>query len=262
MAFDRSLRTTFDAVAELYDEARPGYPQQLIEDVISLSGIPDDGRILEVGCGTGKATVPFARRGYAMLCLELGGDLARVAGKNCRPYPRVEIDHTSFEDWPLQREAFDLVISAQAFHWIPPDIGYAKVAGALKDSGAMALFWNQYPEPEGAFFRALAEVYADKAPQLVDPAKRIPHETLVEKREAEIRASGAFGEVLVKRYPWSERYSADEYVKLLNTYSDHRSLPEATRQQLFAAVHELIDRFGGVVEKPYVAVLYFAKVKR
>ena len=60
------LRTTFNTSAEWYDQIRPGYPEALVDDVISLSAIPEDGRILEIGCGTGKATEMFASRGYAI----------------------------------------------------------------------------------------------------------------------------------------------------------------------------------------------------
>ena len=84
MKRDMSRRTTFNKVARLYSEMRPSYPEALIEDVVSLSGIPPDGRILEVGCGPGQATVPFARRGYAMLCLDIGADLIAIAAEKCR----------------------------------------------------------------------------------------------------------------------------------------------------------------------------------
>ncbi|WP_228282645.1 class I SAM-dependent methyltransferase [Rubrobacter tropicus] len=57
------LRSTFDRAALLYDEVRPGYPEGLFEEVVSLSGVPSGGRILEIGCGTGQATLPLARRG-------------------------------------------------------------------------------------------------------------------------------------------------------------------------------------------------------
>ncbi len=57
------LRATFDRAALLYDEARPGYPEALFDDVVSLSRLPPGGRILEIGCGTGQATLPFACRG-------------------------------------------------------------------------------------------------------------------------------------------------------------------------------------------------------
>ena len=84
-------RTTFDDVAKAYDDVRLGYPEQLIEDVISLSGLPPNGHVLEIGCGSGQATLQFARRGYKMLCLELGINLTRLAIDRCRPYPAVEI---------------------------------------------------------------------------------------------------------------------------------------------------------------------------
>ena len=67
MADDRNrLRTSFDEDAELYDEVRPGYPPELFDDVITLSSVPNQGRVLEIGCGTGQATLPFAQRGYRL----------------------------------------------------------------------------------------------------------------------------------------------------------------------------------------------------
>ena len=92
-------RNVFDEVPELYDEVRPGYPEQLFEDIVSLSGIPSGGRILEIGCGTGQATLPFAERGYHILCLEIGKNLAVRARSNLRDYPNVEVKTVSFEDW-------------------------------------------------------------------------------------------------------------------------------------------------------------------
>lgn len=50
-----SLRTIFDQTALDYDEVRPGYPEELIEDVISISAIPKD-----------ASTIPFAKRGYSI----------------------------------------------------------------------------------------------------------------------------------------------------------------------------------------------------
>jgi ubiquinone/menaquinone biosynthesis C-methylase UbiE len=56
MAEERAkLRAIFDEAALLYDEVRPGYPEELFDDIVALSGIPSGGRILEIGCGTGQA---------------------------------------------------------------------------------------------------------------------------------------------------------------------------------------------------------------
>ena len=104
MAEERNrLRKIFDEAAPLYDEARPGYPDELFDDVVSLSGIPFEGRILEIGCGTGQATVPFARRGYHVLCIELGENMAALARRNLRMYPQVGEGHGR-----LARAASDL----------------------------------------------------------------------------------------------------------------------------------------------------------
>ena len=73
------LRSTFDGVATLYDQARPGYPERLFDDLVSLSGTGPGAKVLEIGCGTAQATVPLARRGYHVLCVELGDNLATIA---------------------------------------------------------------------------------------------------------------------------------------------------------------------------------------
>ena len=89
MPIDRSRRITFEEVAEIYDEVSTSYPEELIEDALTLSEIPADGRILEIGCGPGNATIPFAKRGYRIVGIELGERLAALAVKNCRAYPGI-----------------------------------------------------------------------------------------------------------------------------------------------------------------------------
>jgi SAM-dependent methyltransferase len=262
MTPDKDLRTTFDTIAELYDEARPGYPEELIEDAIALSGVPPGGRILEVGCGPGQATLPFARRGYAMVCVELGKNLAALAAEHCRPYPDVVIQNVSFEEWPLQSKAFDLVLSAQAFHWIPPEIGYPKAAASLKDSGSIALIWNHSPVADTPFRRAIRKVYDEKAPQLVE---HLPDKKTLDDLNREIveivDASGLFGKVTVRNHPWSETYTAERHIKNISTYSPIRALAPEVRHDLLEGVRGVIEQFGGTVESHNVAVLYLARVK-
>jgi SAM-dependent methyltransferase len=153
------LRSIFNDDAAAYDAIRPGYPQQLIEDVISYSQIPTSGRILEVGCGTGQASLPFAQRGYALLCLDLGEEMIDIAQQKLKGFSQVAFWRGAFEDWPLEIAAFDLFISATAFHWIPREIGYPKAATALKQGGTLAIFINEHPQ-RGQFFEDVQAVYA------------------------------------------------------------------------------------------------------
>src|ERR1039458_4096462 len=76
----REQRFIFGEVAELYDRARAGYSATLVDDVLSFVGVDSDRlRALEVGAGTGKATVAFAVRGLEILALEPSLEMATVA---------------------------------------------------------------------------------------------------------------------------------------------------------------------------------------
>lgn len=57
-------RATFTEDAKRYHRARPAYPEALFEDLAATAALPPAPRVLEIGCGTGQATVPMATRGY------------------------------------------------------------------------------------------------------------------------------------------------------------------------------------------------------
>lgn len=256
----RTLRSLFDDVADDYDAVRPGYPDALIDDVAAVLPNPEEARILEIGCGTGQATLPFARCGYQMLCLELGPALAAHAARRLAPYPNVRIEVAAFEDWPSQPETFDLVMSATAFHWIPPEIGYPKAAQILKPGGTLAIFSNEHPTPFTGYFAEIQPIYQRVVPQWRHTPESPTTEERIAATAAKIDATALFAPAVVKTYAWSKTYTAEEYLRLLNTYSDHRSLPPEQRAQLFRELGDMIEtRYGGTIAKPYLAVLYLAQ---
>jgi SAM-dependent methyltransferase len=259
---DRSRRITFEEVAEIYDEVRPSYPEELVDDILAWSEIPPGGRILEIGCGPGNATILFARRGYSIVGVELGERLAALATKNLAAYPKVEVHNTAFEDWALEEETFDLVLSADAFHWIPPEVGYPKAASALKDSGSAAFFWFVPVDPQTDWSRAIEAVYRERASSVEIPDKSFTLDWAIGIIKENFRASGCFREVRVKTYQWSETYTTEAYLKLLRTYSGHRELDEGTRKVLFAGIRGVIEQFGGKVTKPIQVALFISRVKR
>ncbi len=92
------LRTTFDEDAERYDRARPGYPAAVFDDLAALAGVGPGCRVLEIGCGTGQATVPLAERGCEIVAVELGADLAAVARRRLAGFPKVRVEVAAFEE--------------------------------------------------------------------------------------------------------------------------------------------------------------------
>lgn len=260
---DRASRLSFDAVAGLYDEARPGYPARLIEDIIGISGIPRGGRILEIGCGTGQATAAFVEKGYHVHCVEPGVNLVDIARRKFSGNPGVTFEVNFFEDSQPPEGFYDMVMSATAFHWVSPGRGYPLMAKALKAGGAIALFWNMHPELSPPVHEALQDVYRDCAPSicatLYAPGKKTPMEE-ARGGEGDINQSGLFSPPEIRHYNWSREYDAEAYVKLLGTYANYQSLDEGVRENLFAGVRKVIDtEFGGRVSNHYLAVLYVAK---
>lgn len=262
MADNDLLRSTFNKAAHDYDAIRPGYPNRLFEDVITLSEIPPSGLALEIGCGTGQATLPFAQRGYHILCLDIGPDLLEIAKKNLSAYANVSFENISFESWPLQADKFDLVYAATAFHWIPPEIGYPKAISALKPAGALALFSNIHPRPPTAFFVDVQSVYRQFFPEPQNQSEQPTTEAEIEEKVRFMRATGLFSTVEVRTYPWTKTYTTAEYLQLLNTYSDHLLMEEERRYQMYHAIADLIEkRYHGMVERLYLTVLYMGRKK-
>ena len=113
---------TFDEIAELYDRARRECPDQLLDDLFAQAGIePIDANVLEVGSGTGQATLPLARRGCRVVCVEMGTNLVRIARRKLRPFTRVEIINARFEEWEPSG-VFDIVLAVNSWHWLDPSL--------------------------------------------------------------------------------------------------------------------------------------------
>ena len=108
MSESKPLSRQFDDAAQLYDEVRPRYSEELIEYIIAFAALPAQGRIFEVGCGTGQMTLPFAQRGYTVVALDQGERLAALAAQHCQPYPQVRVVPCAFEAWQDTAASYDL----------------------------------------------------------------------------------------------------------------------------------------------------------
>jgi SAM-dependent methyltransferase len=259
----REQRLVFGEVAELYDRARPGYPDALVSDVISFAGAEGpELRAVEVGAGTGKATVSFAARGVQILAIEPSPAMAAVARRNCEQFPGVRVEETSFEDWTAPAGAFGLVYSAQAWHWVSPDVRDRKAAQALAPGGALAMFWHRVRWQAGPLRDDLERLYQRLAPDLIAQRPTFPGlapnpgDGMVTE---EIRKTGLFQDVTRREYLSSAAFTADSYINLLMTQSGHRMLSEERRAELLDGVRAIIAAHGGQIEVPDAILLAMAR---
>ena len=250
-------RLVFGEIAELYDRHRPAYPPALIDRVLGHSGLAAHAQILEVGCGTGQATRAFAERGYAITCLEPSPQMAALAHATLEGFSRVEIVVETFEDWPLPDRPFQLMVSAQAFHWVDPAQRFVKAARALRPGGLLALFAHIPVPSEGPLRQSIDRAYRECAPSI---AAREPGSVQMGRPLSEDFAEAeGFGQLLSEGFPWSREWSAQDYVEMLQTQSDHAMLPAAQREALLARVGETIEEHGGSCTVHYVARLLTAR---
>ena len=258
---DRTPRLVFGQVAERYDRVRPSYPDALVDEVVALAG---GGRALEVGAGTGKATLMFAQRGVAVHAVEPSAEMASIARRRCAEFPDVTIEETDFEDWDGDRHAFALVFSAQAWHWVSPELKYVRAREALADGGWLAAFWNRPDWGRCAMRDELAAAYERTAPEFgADPGPMHPGSEIAPDRwedwDAEIAAAVGLADPRTRCYEWNAEYTAQRYTELIATTHDHILLDDTTRDALLEAVGDVIERHGGLLSLPLVTKLCLAR---
>lgn len=249
-------RNWYSPVADIYYNARPPYPKQFIDRSIALAQLSADASILEVGCGPGNATVAFAQFGFSMLCVEPNPDFCRLAQQNCDQYPNVTICNTSFEEWSLKAKQFDAVLSANAFHWMSPEVRYAKAA-ALRDNGFLILLWTLRPEPKYEVHQAIEDVYQAYAPSWVRYEGAEVQAEILRGFGQAILDSGCFRELVAEQTACEVTYSIDNYLNLLSSMGMGRLEPQV-KELLFAGLREKLERFGDSIELSFLSAVQVA----
>ena len=256
------LRATFDSAAGSYHQARPDYPGELFDQLTDLADLRAGDRLLEVGCGTGKATLALAGRGFAVTCVELGAELAEAARRNLAAYPGTRIVHGAFETWqPHAGIAFDLVFAATAWHWIDPAVKYRRAWEVLRPGGHLAFWEAAHAIPEGGdpFFAQIQDVYDEIGEGMPGDSVFLRPGELPDQ-VADVEASGLFEDIQVRHFDWEISYDADGYIGLLDTFSGHIAMQAWQRDRLYGEIRRrLAERPDGRLRRHWGAVLHVAR---
>lgn len=259
-----SLRTTFNADVERYHTMRPHYPAQLFEKLITDTKLATDADLLEIGPGTGQATLPFAERGYHLTAVELGDELAAKAREALANYPNVNVIVGAFEDVNLPAAQYDLIYSATAIHWIKPEYKFTKPHKLLKPSGHLAIIHTEHVSDEQGddFFFASQPIY-QKYHTKDKPINKqgdftLPH--LQDLQPPEKVDAALFSLESFTVFAMTLSYTSQAYIDLLATYSPHLALSEDQRAGFLREIKELIDKdYDGKMTKHYGMTLTIAR---
>ena len=255
------LKVTFESAADRYHGARPDYPDELYEMLIATADLRPGARLLEVGPGTGKATLPLAERGFQITALELGPRLAAVARRRLAGHDRVQIVQHAFETWqPPDGERFDLVYAATAWHWVDPAVGYQLAWRWLRPGGHLAIWTAQHvlPDDGDPFFLEIQDVY-DEIGESLPSDRYFPKPGSLPTDQRAIEGSGLFRITLAKEFIWARSYTAEQYIALLDTFSGHIDMAQWQRDRLYGEIRRrLAGRPDGTLLRHWGAVLQVA----
>jgi SAM-dependent methyltransferase len=260
-----------------YDQARPGYPADLVSDIVSFGAAPQP-RILEVGAGSGQATMALAQTGIPVHCLEPSRRMAQLLKDKCAVYPGVQVIVTTFERW-RPKDTYTLLVAAQSWHLVDPRLRLVKAAEVLRPGGAIAVCWHQMAQPSDpdtlrllnrvmydAGFRvqgwspppppagARAAPPADAKPAPPADAKPGP----APPRGGWQQSSPCFEPAPARRYVTQAMLSFRGYAALLATYPEYRAMRADDRQRLLDRLEEKVFA-PGPIEMSYATLLHLAR---
>lgn len=249
----------FNQAAEYYDNYRPGYPQEIVDSIISATGIIKSSDLLEIGCGSGKATGQLIGNGFNILGIDPGEDLVRIGNERFKN-ENVSFVKGRFEEYDFAQKKFDVVYAAQSFHWVPQPIGYQKCADILKDNGFLALFWNMYVLNDNDTDKELIEI-SNRYGGIADFVTKSECESRINSIVSQIVDSKLFEEPSVIRKLWQQDYTADEFYGFVLTGNRFMQNSDEDKQKAYNDIVALAEKNGGIIERPYLCVLYMAKKK-
>lgn len=261
-------RASFDTVAEIYDRVRPGYPERMFADLAALAGVGAGSRVLEIGCGTGQATVPLLLMGARITAVELGPRLAEIARRNLTAAAAMsevgvdsdaaEVVVADFERWRPPADGYDLVLAATSFHWIDPRTRWSLVADALRPGGVSATVTTYHVAGGSSSFFTHAQSCHRRFDSAAPAKLRLPDAVDI-PFDRDLGHPSRFGPPQFRRYEWDATYTAGQYRDLLHSYAPTLALEPADRRGLLDCVTALIDRkFHGKITKRYLTELRLA----
>lgn len=246
----------FDEAADYYDLYRPSYPDELVEYIVSKAGLGPSSQILEIGAGSGKASELFLNKGYELLCIEPGPQLAEV-GRRKHQDKKLEYLVTRFEHWDEPENRFDLIFSATAYHWVPQPIGYKKCASTLKADGNLALFWNMYFGEGDSQYEELVSLCNQYGVVYFQNGQDM--ELRIQTIAKEMTDSGYFHNPEIIRYPWKQSFNAESFIGFIKTGNGFLGKSDIEKSEIETEIIAVLDKMGGSVDIELVSTLFFSQ---
>jgi SAM-dependent methyltransferase len=156
----RPLSAVYANKSEIYDSARPSYPQEailFIQRQLDLSlGLP----VLDVGSGTGILTRQLSATGMPMIGIEPDANMLAKAKAN-NGQPSANYRSGTAEQLGAAPCSVAALVCGQSFHWFEPRKTRAEFQRVLATNNPVILIWNIRSPDCNVFHRAYEQLLND-----------------------------------------------------------------------------------------------------
>lgn len=199
------LKRFYDRFASDYDHQRfaSAYHRDVAarEEAFVAARVPAGGRVLEIGCGTGRFTRHLVARADRVVAVDLSREMLGIVQDKNPDAGNLELVHASLFDLPGRIEGpFDAVISMRLIPHLDDQVGALRVIRSLLRPGGTAIvdFWNRWS------FIGLARILLRRTSRAV-----IHYRTPGNAHALLVESGLAPGATLAWGYPRVGRYSLD-----------------------------------------------------
>jgi ubiquinone/menaquinone biosynthesis C-methylase UbiE len=223
----------FSSTAEVYERARPSYPKDAVDWIVSRCELGPGKTVADVGAGTGKLTRLLVPSGARVIGVE---PLAEMRAKLVETTPEAEAVDGTAEAIPLPSASVDAVTVAQAFHWFDHDAALPELHRVLRPGGRLVLIWNS---------RDLDDPLQEAVEQLLAPRRGEVAAQQEGSWRAPLERSRFFGPAEHREFRNDQEVTVDDLCGRVESTSFVAAMPPIDREELLVRVRALMS---GVAE--------------
>jgi len=246
-------RGVFDTIAEDFERYRPHYSDELFEDLVRYAGIGPGKQVLELGPGTGQATDPILNTGCAYQAIELGKHLAAKMREKYGHCENFQIIQDDFVTHDFGETKYDMIYSARTIQWIPQEVAFTKTFELLKPGGILAMInlSSDFKTPNPELFESIQKVYDQHYRPVTQYRHRnFPYHSAVEYGYVDYEKREYYG---------TRKLTAEQYIRMVGTHSDHITIPEPHRTPFFNGLRQAVLDAGDLIEYRDTHILMLAR---
>lgn len=204
-------RDAYVGTAGYYSLYRLPYPDTLIEQLRLQAKITGRGRLVDLGCGPGRLSLPLSRYFARVTAVDIEREMVREGQKKARErgIGNIRWQVSRAESFQVASRTVELVTIGEAFHRFDQRVVAERARRWLKPGCCIALIWQNHPwQGRDPWHQAIRETMHRWAPS--QASSEVPLPKILPFEEVLIEAG--FGEVERREFVVGHVWTIEELI--------------------------------------------------